>query len=164
MHFKIIRHPYFSRSPNAFKLDERYNKMRITYRPLIALVDGLAVINFITQYKGYYNRETRLGKLTRLVASPLIQSLIKNHKLTMHHVIEMPTELIRLKKNSKYVNYKDTKAIIKLRSRLEKHNKVLLQSNIELRIPKKKKDTNASFIKSLDSLIFSLSPKMIHPL
>ena len=31
-------------------------------------------------------------------------------------------------------------------------------------LPKKKKDTNASLIKSLDSFLLCLSPKMIHSL
>jgi len=150
LHYKRTRFPYYSRSPNSFKLSKRYNKLNVTFRPLISVTDGLASAKLIKHYIGYYNREINSGKLTRLVANSLLLELIKKYKLKIQHVYEVPIETIRLKKNNKHVDYKETSATLKLRNRLEKYNQVLHQSNINVNISNKKKD---EILDNADSLI-----------
>jgi len=135
--YHLTRYPFYSRHPNNYKYIKRYNPLHITFSPLISAINGLAKIQYIKNYTGYFDRETQSGKQSRIVTQYLLLQLMEKHSLSVADVMQLPSEPIRLKNKKKMlIDYEDTPLINKMRNDLIKHNYLLSKSSIQI-IPSK---------------------------
>tara|TARA_Y100000294_G_scaffold167059_1_gene175910 strand:+ start:577 stop:1923 length:1347 start_codon:yes stop_codon:yes gene_type:complete len=131
--YHLTRYPFYSRHPNNYKYIKRYNPLRITFKPLISAINGLAEIRYIKNYTGYFDRETQRGKQSRIVAQHPLFQLMEKHSLSVADVLQLPSEPIRLKNEKKMlIDYEDTPLINKMRNDLIKHNCLLSKSSIQI--------------------------------
>lgn len=95
-----------SRNQSSFKVNSRYNKLFISYRPLMRVIDAMVKHGFIELVKGVnfpnFHRQSRMRPRLRFV-----QLLYPNSTKTYRHI-----ELVRLKtvgeKVKRLVEYDDT--------------------------------------------------------
>ena len=126
----------YSRDRNEYDEGTRYNKLFIKYDNMIKTVDGLLKLEYIEHVKGFHDRRPG-GKsfAPRMKAtSKLIDLVEKKHSVTFEMIDKyVPDELIVLRDADKVdIDYVDTKIIISMRSLLERYNKLLSETYIDL--------------------------------
>src|SRR5215203_4574941 len=92
-----------SRDKNYYKLPRRYNPAAITYHRAIFCLDHLERTGLITVKKGGYNRDTRRGRRTRVMASDKLLDLFRRFSPVSGPAIclDPRAERIRLKDSDK---------------------------------------------------------------
>lgn len=125
----------YSRDTSKYKLFFKYNRLRITYRPLLKVMDGLEDQGYVDEHPGSYNRVTRTGKCTRVRStSKLIRLLVGNFRWTPEVFKAHEDEEVILLKDDlkKLIEYDDDRNTRHMRCFLNSYNDFIADSYIDL--------------------------------
>ena len=128
-----------SRSKNDYGHHRMYGKIWLKYDRLIPIVDGLIELGYVEHLKGYWDKEKKTGRQTKIWASAKLRSRFFMIPATNNpKSIERtePEQVIQLKDSSKkLVSYTHTKPIVKTRKRLEQYNNFIREQYITVNLP-----------------------------
>lgn len=128
----------YSRNKNDYRAQSRYNRIGVTYAPLIHAVRGLAQLGYVEEYPPTFNLETKKGQQTRLRATPqLIELIEQSHGVTPSMIGRSDgyMELIQLKDDTpekKFMEYKDTDQTRDMRAFVGRYNAFIQSQDIRL--------------------------------
>ncbi|WP_440634901.1 hypothetical protein [Candidatus Pelagibacter sp. HIMB1746] len=119
----------YSRDKEYYKKSNRYNPNRISYRPLIFLVDNLKEHGWIKNILGSQKK----GKRSKMSVTHKLKQAFKDYKIASKYLQSNPMDCVRLKdKSKKLIEYKDNSATHSMRSKLHAYNNLLFRTNIKL--------------------------------
>lgn len=93
----------YSRNSNDYKPESAYNVLGLSYKILIHLVDTMKDNGYIIHHTGYFDRDTKCGKSSRMKASDSLIELIDSLPETMVVV----DDAILMARNGNYIVLKD---------------------------------------------------------
>ena len=125
----------YARDKNRYSDHKRYGRIFLKYDRVIPAIDALEVLGYIEQKRGFYNREIKDGKQTRMRGTDKLLDLFLEYglKTTGFFYAKEPEELIVLNDGSeqkKKVFYANTKSIRKQRSDLVAYNDFVRNNKI----------------------------------
>ena len=125
---------YFSGKPVQYHRDRshyqqssKYGKLFIKYDRLIPTIDALETLGYIEQKKGFWDRNTHIGRITRMWATAKLAKAFLKHNLKQPGFFEKPRpeNPIVLKdgsKQNKEKSYTTDSHIQKMREDIEQYN------------------------------------------
>ncbi len=125
----------YSRNGNSYKSHSRYNKLRIGFTPLIRVVDGLVQLGYVENHNGFHDRETGIGRQSRMRATARLIDLIGNRHAVRPEMIGRTEdeEVIHLKDSAgNRIEYTDTAGTRRMRAMVRRYNEALSQARITL--------------------------------
>ena len=125
----------YSRSPNSYAAGSRYNKLRIAYRPLMRVIDGLAELGLIEHHKGFHDRRPGgQGRQSRMRATPALIRLIERHSVTQDMIGRAEGEevIILRDANGDDIEYAETDETRRMRTFVSAYNAALARADIQL--------------------------------
>ena len=124
---------FYTRDANNYKLAERYNPHKLSYRPAIRAIKFLITASLISHKKGFFDHDKEWGKRSRMRASPGLIEILKYCGLEDFNIREQNIESIRLKDEKKqYIDYEDTEDTREMRYNLIYYNNLLSRSKISI--------------------------------
>jgi hypothetical protein len=124
-----------SRQPAAYKAKgSRYNALHIS-RKTIDVVDLLHGAGLIEMKMGFYERERRQGKQTRIWPTPGLIALFNRSKLDAYNVGRAADEevIFLRNENGDNIEYEDTPEIDRMRKVVRDYNELLSRHFIDIR-------------------------------
>lgn len=127
----------YSRNANKFSTEQRYNKLRIKYRALIRVIDGLTNLGYVEGVKGFRDPRSGISRQARMRATSKLLDVLADK----YHVI--PTMISRAKdvesivmrdKDKNETSYKDTSRIAKMRAVVDRYNNCLDRTYADIRL------------------------------
>lgn len=127
----------------------RYSKIRLKYANTMLAIKLLKQFGLLEEHPGFFNHETKSGRLTRLIATNKLIGLIKQHRVLVPMVSLNPhrelviltrTEEVRSKKTGKKrkikipVDYEDTESTNRMRHNLRIINQAYYETNIDVKL------------------------------
>lgn len=136
--YKQYQYIGYSRNKNNYNKTSRYNDLRLSYAPMIHIINKLIDLNLIDHKMGV-NFE-HYSKCSRMKPSiKLISSFMKIIDFDHSNVIRIQRELLILKSTkdedtniAEYIDYIDDVDTIRMRNNLVEYNKLLKTSDISL--------------------------------
>jgi len=125
-----------SRNRNDYLVGSRYNKLRISYSPLITCMDCLRDLGLIEMRKGWRDRNTGKGFQTRIRALPALIDMAREHRLPRpEKVVVRKREAVVIKNPYKsLIEYVDSDETDLLRGNLDIINTAISAADIGLAI------------------------------
>jgi hypothetical protein len=130
-----MRFVAYSRNRNQYVRPERYNRLKIAYRPLMRVIDGLIELGYIENHGGFLDRTTGIGRQSRMKATQkLIHVMRLCFGVTPQIISEIPDQELVILRDSegKEQDYADTAETVRMRSFLRNYNEVLSRAEIGL--------------------------------
>lgn len=127
----------YSRDTHYYSKPRRYGQLFFKYDRIMAVVSALESRGYICQKKGFFNKETGVGRQSRIWASEKLISLFEKFLLSNFQIIarEKRTELIELRDKKKNpINYKETGRTRKMRKNLLSYNNFTNLSDITIQL------------------------------
>jgi len=131
-----------SRRYSDYIKNKRYGKLKLGYKPMVKVLDGLKKKKYIEHHIGYLYRGSGIGRITRIISTKkLIQKIVKEHKIKKSHIQRCRNQECLILKNKIIVNkqkknvevdYKDNKQTKLMRSDLLEYNNLLRRSHIHI--------------------------------
>ena len=125
-----------SRGKRAYQGVSRYRKLYLSYRHLIAVIDDLRGLKYVKQRKGFFDRRSGRGYLTRVRArSKLLAHMAAREVRPEMIVREEPEdhEVIILKDSKKkWMEYEDDESTNRWRTNLQRINRSLSKAELGL--------------------------------
>jgi hypothetical protein len=133
------RYCAFSRTRNFYAAKSRYNPLGVS-SAIIEVVDRLASAGFIEEHRGFLDRETGIGRLSRIrgTSKLLEMVLFEPEELPPLLTCAADTECILLRppkkdgKQQKPIEYRDTHETLRMRGVLSAYNELLQRTDITL--------------------------------
>jgi len=124
----------YSRDASKYKLIFRYNRQRITYRPLMKVIKGLIAKEYVKPLSFTFNIATGSGKCSRIRASDKLIELLHRHEFTENKIqVHADEEVIILKDDDKKVkDYDDNEEVDAMRVQVGRYNDFLEKTYIDL--------------------------------
>lgn len=125
----------YSRDSSKYKLVFRYNKQRITYRPLIQVIKGLIAKEYVVPVTFSFNKVTRVGRCSRIRANSKFIDLLVNRFNFTEEIVESydDDEVIILKDyNKELKDYEDDDTTDTMRAQVNRYNEFLQKTYIDL--------------------------------
>jgi len=124
----------YSRDKDYYKKSNRYNPNRISYRPLIFLVDSLKEHGWIKNILGSQKK----GLRSKMSATYKLKQAFKDYKIVSKYLHSKSMDCIRLKDTKKkFKEYEDNSVTHSMRTKLHNYNNLLHRTNIKLARNKK---------------------------
>ena len=111
-----------SRTIADYKINKRYGKLKLGYKPMIKVLDGLKKKKYIEHHIGWLDRSRGIGRNTKILSTKkLIQKIVKEHKIKKSHIQRCRNQECLIMKDKVIVNgnekkieidYKDNKNTI----------------------------------------------------
>jgi hypothetical protein len=124
----------YSRSTNNYWSSDRYNPENISYRPLMAVIDGLDKLGLIEHKTGV--NFPHFKKQSRMRASTILIDLFKTHPKIFNDELlnnaSAPESIILKDKNKKKVDYTDSDFTVNSRELLSRYNDILERNFIDI--------------------------------
>ncbi len=122
-----------SRWKGTYKIDRRYRALHFKYEIYIPLVDALIETGWISQKIGFQDSKTGKSFQTRLMPTNKVKR--GGNILPIYFFDECP-EVIELRDSCKQsIGYQETRAITRMRDRLDRYNNYLKEHQIALSYP-----------------------------
>ena len=118
----------YSRDAGKYKLVFRYNKQRITYRPLIKVIDGLIEKEYVVPVTFSFNKVTKIGRCSRMRATGKLIDLLVGQFGFTDEIVQLHDngEVIILKDEDKeLMDYVDDDVTDAMRVQVERYNDFL---------------------------------------
>jgi hypothetical protein len=128
----------YSRRKNNYVRNSRYGQLFMKRDRLIPLIDTLERLGYINQQGGFLDRDTGVGRQTRMWGTTKLWNLFRRFGLMDESFVlpAEPEELIILRDNDKReIGYRDTPQIRKQREQLEQYNQFLKEHEITVNLP-----------------------------
>jgi hypothetical protein len=124
----------YSRNRNSYGEGKRYNKLFIKPDNLLKVVDVLEENGYLISKTGFKDRRTGIGFQSRMRATEkLIELIEKTFLITPEMIGRLPEELIELRNGDKdSIGYDDDDDTIRMRGVLERYNKLLEETYIDV--------------------------------
>jgi hypothetical protein len=135
-----------SLNSRSYEMDDRYNRLHIKYDVLDKVVKALREHEYIEFHTGFLDRNTGIGRQTRIKATRKLIQLIRRHHVKRHMITKhVDEEIIKFrdvdeKGNQKDIPYDEAADIIRLRYKLRAYNELLAEANITLAVRRHKVD------------------------
>lgn len=126
----------YSRDIKQWSINSRYYKLYLKYPIMCRIIDLFLEYGFIEQIKGYYDRETKRGYITRMRPTSKFTAILNDFDMTDIKYLskDNPDEVIWLRDKSKTaILYKDTRRIKRMRADLIKYNDFIAEQKVEIR-------------------------------
>ena len=122
-----------SRDNNAYKAKSRYNELHIS-KVMPAVVNLLVEAGLVYHHDGFFDHETRVGRVSRVWAT---EKLAEEFKAAVHLRFGISQhedrETVILRDEEKQeVEYEDTKQTTAMRTLLKRYNDLLAKTHIDL--------------------------------
>ena len=131
-----------SRTIADYKINKRYGKLKLGYRSMIKVLDGLKKKKYIEHHIGWLDRSRGIGRNTKILSTKkLIQKIVKEHKIKKSHIQKCRNQECLIMKDKVIVNgnekkieidYKDNKNTKRMRNDLIEYNNLLRRSHIDI--------------------------------
>ncbi|WP_460597930.1 hypothetical protein [Geomonas sp. Red276] len=125
----------YSRGTGNYKLIFRYNRQRISYRPLMKVIDGLIKEGYAKPLSFSFDKVAKQGRCSRIRATAkLIDLLVGQYHFTedmVHEVEEVEVVLLR-DSDKEPMDYVDTEETNGMRLQIERYNDFLQKTYIDL--------------------------------
>lgn len=141
----------YSRKDNTYKASSRYNPLSIARKPLVYCIDGLAALDLVENYKGfYYGNQDKRNRIARVRAKPALMlqfaqlegSFFEKHPeseiIILKDSDKNKIEYGKSEKTSWGIVRKDPPNVIAMRKKLHSVNKLYKDSHLSLDIPEDK--------------------------
>jgi hypothetical protein len=125
----------YSRDMSKYRLVFRYNKQRITYRPLIKVMDGLIEKGYVEPVTFSFNKVTKIGRCSRIRATDKLTDLLVDRFGFTEEIVALREdgEVIILKDDDKVLmDYTDDDVTDAMRAQVERYNEFLQKTYIDL--------------------------------
>lgn len=132
---EIIGNPFrsISRDRNDYGQSTRNRKIHWKYDLFVNLVDDLDALKLIVQVEGFKDRESGMGRRTRIAATPELIGWLKDCALSrIKRATDLEEEEVIVLKdsNKKVIDYKDDGTTRKWRKSLHPYNNLVEQAII----------------------------------
>jgi hypothetical protein len=132
----------YGRASDYYVARSRYNKLHISYK-IVPVIDALEIRGWIEHHGGFYDTEWEVGRLSRMRATKALITLIRDKHaipidvIEIHHSVEsiiLRDKINNAKGIKKKINleYKDTPYTVRIRGLLNRYNKLLRRTKIEI--------------------------------
>lgn len=121
----------YSRKSDSYKADSRYNALHLSYKFIINITDRLTELDYIEHKKGFKDRDSSYGRLSRMRATKKLQNVFANLKREMVSTHELKERIILKDDKKGLVDYVDTERIARMRNRLQRINQFLKAQEIK---------------------------------
>ena len=128
----------YSRSPNQYSHNTRYNLLFYKYNLVIKVTDTLEAMGYIQQRNGYFNREDGIKRRTRAFATDRLIDLFAEYLPTDFGIVhrDPPKEIIQLKNSKKIlIGYDTDERTVQMRILLHRYNQFIQNQEITVEIP-----------------------------
>ena len=71
----------YSRRPSRYTRNSRYGRIHFTYNRVISIIDALVGMGYVENWKGYYNRQDRIRRESRMAATETLVRLFEEYKI-----------------------------------------------------------------------------------
>lgn len=125
----------YSRDTSKYKLVFRYNKQRVTFRPLTQVIDGLIEKEYVEPVKFSFDKITRKGRCSRIRSTDKLIDLLVGQFGITEDVLSGNDEgeVIILKDNDKQLkDYEDDDVTDAMRVQVRRYNDFLQKTYIDL--------------------------------
>ena len=127
-----------SRNKNDYGHHRMYGKLWLKFDRLIPIVDGLIELGYVEHLNGYWDKEKKTGRQTKIWASDKLRSRFFMIPATRNFKsIERaePEQVIQLKDSSKkLIHYTPSRAITKTKKCLEQYNNFIREQYITVNL------------------------------
>jgi hypothetical protein len=123
------------RTPIKYKVDSRYGAFFISGNILIEIVDFLEKGGYIEHTKGFKDKDTGKGRISRMRATSKLMTIVRNNfSVTVPMVGHNPEEQVIILRdaNKKDIEYEDTPQVVKMRENVQLINASLAKHAILL--------------------------------
>ena len=131
----------YHRGHDRYHADSRYNKIHISFRPLIAVIDALLANGYIEGVDGFINRVTGISRTARMKALPKLINFIEcctednsRRPIPPHAIYRHPDEEVIILKDAEknLMEYVDTPETNRMRDELRAYNTLLENTFIDI--------------------------------
>lgn len=125
----------YSRDASKYKLIFRYNKQRVTYRPLMKVIDGLIDKKYVEPVNFSFNKTTKVGRCSRIRATGKLIELLVGQFGFSEEIVDTydEDEVIILKdENKELMAYEDDDLTDQMRDQVIRYNEFLQKTYIDL--------------------------------
>ncbi|MBN9425770.1 MAG: hypothetical protein J0H09_04610 [Burkholderiales bacterium] len=130
-----------SRSRKDYAPESRNNRIHLSYRLMVRVLDALVDLKYIYETKGFgknRNDEKSRGFVTRICATEKLVAVMNKHGMNQMFVSRWPSEMIELRDAQKQpVPFEETEDTQRMRKNIERINHALKRALVELYIPDK---------------------------
>ncbi|MEE8112833.1 MAG: hypothetical protein V3T23_00620 [Nitrososphaerales archaeon] len=134
----------YSRRAQDYSGKSRYSKLRISYRPLLKVVDALRSeeLGYIEHHKGFKDRNRGRGYQSRMRATDKLISLFGSYVVKPCMVSRANDEeiIILRDENGKNIEYEETLETVRMRINLSRLNDELENTLLNLYVPDRRLD------------------------
>lgn len=127
-----------SRNKNDYGHHRMYGQIWLKYDRLIPIIDGLIELGYVEHLNGYWDKEKKTGRQSKIWASGKLRSRFLMVPATHNpKSIERaePEQVLQLKDSSKkLVPYTHTKPIVQTKKRLEQYNEFIQEQYITVNL------------------------------
>lgn len=121
----------YSRDKNRYKLSTRYNKLHISYKVLINVIDSMIDAGYVENKKGKYYKNYK--RMSRMRATPKLMKLIPSRNGLKARIRK---ELIQLKdEDKKLIDYCETSFTRSKRRILKRINSTIASASLDICMP-----------------------------
>jgi len=130
--YKQGRFKYLSKDKNKYRKIKRYGTLgaQVFLGELNRLVDQ----GYIEEHKGFFDKKTHLGKVTRICATPTLEALFTQFPIHLAKTSK-PESIILKTSDKRYEDYTDTTLTNGMRGNLEKYFEYIHGQDIRLVFP-----------------------------
>jgi hypothetical protein len=124
-----------SRNNNCYGIPFKYNVQRIEVHPLKKVVDGLLAHKYIVMQRGYFDKNLKEGKCTRIQATAKLINLLQNeYNFDIDIIGRHPDEEVIFLKNEdkKVIIYDSDHNTDKMRTFLNQYNEFIQKTYIDI--------------------------------
>lgn len=121
------------RAPEYSQPLNRYQTVKLSVKHIRNLIEDLTEANAIEVHRGYFDRSTNRGQVTRMKALPVLLDLMANCEVDPSMVCRKPSETIVMRDSEgRLVDYEDTSVTKAMRNSLALINERISQRRIHL--------------------------------
>ena len=133
----------YPRNKARYNHDKRYGRLWFKYSVIVSLIDMLERLGYLEQKIGFFNKDRRKGKESRIWITKKLLDLFNDIRDYNSISKEQPCEIIQLKdEQKKLIGYRETQSTDRMRKRLKRYNDLISFQNITLRLEHKVLDVN----------------------
>ena len=127
-----------------YRQDSRYNRIFLSHKILLRTIDGFDQLGYITNVPGWYDRKSKKGYISRMIATNKLIDRIEAHHIKREHIrqgVEYEEFIIlreKKKKKSekpKNIEYDNTSETDRFHKNIDQINDALSQAFIGLYVP-----------------------------
>ena len=123
----------YSRAKDKYRPGTLNHSFFLRYRPLMRVIDGLDELGYLENHRGFYDRKSKIGRQSRMRATPKLIDLIEGNAATSEMVDrELGQPIILRDKDKQELVFEPTEETNRYAEQVQRYNEVLSRNTLKL--------------------------------